>query len=78
MNSEQIKSLVNAQLQGCEVIVEGDGGHYQVNAIGEVFESLNVVKRQQLIYACLNEHIASGEIHALTIKAYTPEEWSKK
>jgi acid stress-induced BolA-like protein IbaG/YrbA len=28
-----------------------------------------------MVYAAVNEHIASGAIHALTIKAYTPAEW---
>jgi acid stress-induced BolA-like protein IbaG/YrbA len=33
------------------------------------------VKKQQLVYQCLQQHIASGAIHALTIKTYTPEQW---
>ena len=36
-----------------------------------------MVKEQKMVYALLNEHIQSGAIHALTIKAYTPEEYSK-
>lgn len=77
MNTEEIKSLVQEHLQECEVFVEGEGSNYQVVVVGEVFADLNAVKRQQLIYACLNEQIASGAIHALTIKTYTPAQWSR-
>lgn len=76
MNTDEIKSLVQGHLQECEVFVEGEGSNYQVVVVGEVFADLNAVKRQQLIYACLNEQIASGAIHALTIKTYTPAEWN--
>ncbi len=76
MNAEEIKSLVQEKLQGCEVFVAGEGSNYQVVVVGDVFVDLNAVKRQQLIYACLNEQIASGAIHALTIKTYLPAEWN--
>ncbi len=76
MNAEEIKSLVQDKLQGCEVLVAGEGSNYQVIVVGDVFADLNAVKRQQLVYACLNEQIASGAIHALTIKTYLPAEWN--
>ena len=45
--------------------------------VSEAFAGLSPVKKQQMVYAPLNEHITSGELHALTIKAYTPAEWEK-
>jgi len=36
-----------------------------------------MLKEHQLVYATVNAEIASGELHALTIKAYTPEEWAQ-
>ena len=62
------------KLENVSVKVETDGYQYQVVAVGEVFEGLNAVKRQQLIYGCLNEYIIDGTIHAVTIKTYTPSE----
>jgi acid stress-induced BolA-like protein IbaG/YrbA len=38
------------------------------------FEGLSTVKRQQLVYSHLQEAIASGAIHAVTMKTYTPEQ----
>jgi acid stress-induced BolA-like protein IbaG/YrbA len=39
---------------------------------------MSAVKRHQTVYATLQAQIASGELHALTIKAYTPKEWKSR
>lgn len=74
---EDIKKLIEQKINTTELRVEGDGSHFQVIVVSEQFEGLRAVKKQQMVYAAVNEHIASGEIHALTIKAYTPQEWEK-
>jgi len=78
MNIEIIKEkLVNAlTLQEC--IVKGENGSYQVIAVADIFVGMSRVKKQQTIYAPLTEEIASNAIHALTIKALTPDEWQKQ
>ena len=77
MDPEQVKQLIQAGLPDCEVHVSGDGSHFDATVIGEVFAGLSPVKKQQLVYATLNERITSGELHALSIKTYTPTEWEK-
>ena len=74
MNTEELKQHLESQLADCEIKVESDGSHFIVYATGEVFAGLSTLKKQQLVYACLNEQIASGEIHALTIRASAPSE----
>ena len=37
-----------------------------------------MVKEHQLVYAAVTTQIASGELHALAIKAFTPAEWDEK
>jgi acid stress-induced BolA-like protein IbaG/YrbA len=78
MQAEDVCELIRAQLKDTEVSVETDGYHYQVLAIGEVFAGLGPVKRQQLIYGCLNPHIMDGTLHAVVIKTFTPDEWRNK
>ena len=46
------------------------------SVIGDVFEGLRPVKKQQLVYAVLNEHIASGAIHAVNMRLYTRDQWN--
>ncbi len=76
MNPEDIKQRILAALPECDVEVTGDGSHFEA-VVGEVFAGLSPVKKQQLVYKAVNDLITSGALHALTIKAFTPEEWEK-
>ena len=73
MESESITQLLIAELPSCEIVVEGGDGKFLVTAVGNVFEGLNAVKRQQTIYKILNEYIASGAIHAVTMRLMTEQ-----
>ena len=77
MNPEDVQNMIKAGLPDCEVKVEGDGSHFDAVVIGDVFEGLSLVKKQQAVYATLGDKITSGEVHALSIKTYTPDEWAK-
>jgi len=74
LESKQIRELLSTQFPDCELSVEGADGKYQVTLTGEIFEGLNAVKRQQSVYKVLNEHIASGAIHAVTMRLMTDAE----
>ena len=74
MNSVEIKELLIAALPGCDFNVEGGDGKYFVTAIGEVFEGLNSVQRQQVIYRIINDYISSGAIHAISMRLQTKGE----
>nr|WP_265414093.1 BolA family protein [Photobacterium damselae] len=60
-----------------EVIVKGEGSHYEVIAVGAIFDGMSRVKKQQTIYCPLMGHIAANDIHALSIKTFTPQEWAR-
>ncbi|GHB31141.1 BolA family protein [Salinicola rhizosphaerae] len=77
MQPSDVKSLLESRIEGCEFRIQGEGCNFQVTAIGEVFGGMSPVKRQQLIYGALGDEIASGALHAITIKTYTPEQWGK-
>ena len=77
MEPEEVKRLISAGLPECEVMVSGDGSHFEAIVIGEIFADQSAVKQQQLVYATLNDKITSGELHALSIKTYTPADWEK-
>ena len=42
------------------------------------FAELTLVKRQQRVYQTLRDKLDSGELHALSMKTLTPEEWRAK
>ena len=77
MDAATVKVLLQDHLSECEFQVHGEGNHYDIVAIGAVFEGLRPVKKQQLIYAALNEQIADGTIHAVNIRTYTPAQWQE-
>lgn len=74
MEPSEIKQLLDAAFPECEISVEGGDGKYLITAIGSVFEGLNAVKRQQSVYAVINPQIASGAIHAVTMRLMTQAE----
>ena len=78
MDAAQVKALLDAHLENCEVEVAGEGSHYDITVIGEVFEGQRPVKRQQLVYGGLNAQIADGSIHAVNIRTFTPTEWAER
>ena len=75
MDAATVKVLLQTQISDCEFHVQGEGSNYEITAIGAVFEGLRPVKKQQLVYAALNEQIADGSIHAVNIRTFTPQEW---
>ncbi|QIB66593.1 BolA family protein [Kineobactrum salinum] len=78
MDASTVKALLEAQLAGCQIGVEGEGNRYDITVVGEVFAGKRPVQRQQLVYAALNEQIASGAIHAVNIRTFTPEQWQSR
>lgn len=77
MTPEQVQALLEAGIEGARATVQGGGDRFEILVVAETFEGLSKVRRQQQVYACINEQIASGNIHAVTIHTYTPAEWDK-
>lgn len=77
MDTNEIKQVLMDKLALTDAIVTGDGSHFQVIAVGDLFDGMSRVKQQQAVYAPLMEYIADNRIHALSIKAYTPAQWER-
>ena len=55
--------------------VEGDDGtHFQAVIVSASFEGKSRVQRHQLVYQTLGDRMRE-EIHALSMKTFTPQEW---
>ena len=77
MNTELLTQLLKTAFPEAEVAVSGEGSKFEVRVVDASFDGKRPVARQQAVYAPLNSYIASGEIHALSIRAMTAEEWRK-
>lgn len=77
MRMDFFSDQVEAAIPDSQATITGDGSKFEALVISPAFEGQSTIKRHKMVYAVLNEPIKTGAIHALTIKAYTPEEWSK-
>lgn len=77
MEPTEIKVILEQALKLDEIHVKSEGSHFEVIAVSDVFEGMSRVKKQQMIYGPLMEHIANNIIHALSIKALTPAQWAR-
>lgn len=75
MQVEEIKTLIESSIAESRVEVQLEGSHAHLLVVSSAFEGLNAVKKQQLVYGCLQDAIASGAIHAVHMKTYTPAQW---
>ncbi len=78
ISPREIGALIEQGIGGAAATVEGDGGKFTATVVSERFAGLSPVKKQQLVYATINAHIASGAIHAISMQTFTPDEWDKK
>lgn len=74
ISNEAVSELIKAGITDAEIEVSGDGYKYQAEIISPAFEGISKVKRHQMVYATVSDAITSGELHALTIVALTPDE----
>lgn len=77
MNSEQLSQILQNAFPSANIAVTGEAGKFDLRIVDAGFEGKRTVARQQAVYAPINEYIASGAVHAVTIRAMTPEEWRK-
>lgn len=74
MLENEIRTKVESAFDDGEVNLMIEGNRLTIRVISSLFHGLNAVKRQQRVYACINQWLASGEIHAISIEAKTPDE----
>ena len=76
MNANQIKTLIASGLSCEHLELEGDGRHWYATVVSSVFEGKRPIQRHQQVYATLGDKMKTDEVHALSMKTYTPAEWA--
>lgn len=51
----------------------GGGGHFNVIIVSDRFRDLGLIKRHRMVYDAVAD-MMNSEIHALSMKTYTPDE----
>jgi acid stress-induced BolA-like protein IbaG/YrbA len=74
MQASEVQALIKAGLPDAEVIVKGEGDHFEAVVVSRRFADCTVVQQHRLVYATLGDRMG-GEIHALALRTMTPESW---
>lgn len=74
MTPDEIAESIKSGLQCDYVEVTGDGRHFEAVIVSPLFRGKAKVRQHQLVYAALGERMRE-DIHALSMKTLTPEEW---
>ncbi len=78
MNPQQIADLIRQSMPDARVEVRSDDNtHFAALLVAEAFAGLRPLARHQLVYRALGE-LVGRDIHALSIEAYTPQEWAAR
>jgi acid stress-induced BolA-like protein IbaG/YrbA len=72
---EEVRQYISQNLDCQHLEVSGDGSHFEAVIVSPQFEGKRLIARHQLVYAALGERMKS-EIHALSMRTLTPEEFN--
>lgn len=77
VDPDNVKRYISEGLACEHVEVVGDGHHFEAVIVCEAFRGKNRVQQHQLVYKALGDRMKQ-EIHALSMKTYTPEQWASE
>jgi acid stress-induced BolA-like protein IbaG/YrbA len=70
-----IEQYIRAGLACTHLEVSGDGAHFEAVIVSPEFAGLNRVRQHQLVYRVPGRPMRE-EIHALSMKTFSPDEWA--
>lgn len=76
MNPEEIQQLIESVLSTQLVRVSGDGRHFEATVVSGDFEGKSMIQQHRMVYGAIGERMGTDALHALSLKTFTPEQWS--
>ena len=76
MTASELESLIAAGLPCEHLEVAGDGRHWEAVIVSPEFEGKRLIQRHQRVYATLGARMHTDEVHALSMRTFTPAEWA--
>jgi acid stress-induced BolA-like protein IbaG/YrbA len=74
MDTQTVLAAIRAAVPDAEISLEGEGCQFTAVVASPGFEGLSQVRRQQQVLAGLQPWLETGELHAVTLRTYTPGE----
>ena len=75
MTADELKAIIT-QLDCALCELDGDGRHWTATIVSAEFEGKRAIQRHQRVYATLGAKMHTDEVHALSMKTFTPAEWA--
>jgi len=76
MTSDELQTIISSGLDCEHIELTGDGRHWYATIVSRAFEGQRLIQRHQRVYATLGGRMQTDEVHALSMKTYTPAEWA--
>jgi acid stress-induced BolA-like protein IbaG/YrbA len=80
LSAEAISARIVGAIPDADVVVKdstGTGDHFEARVVAAAFEGLSMIEQHKRVYAPLSDWLATGELHALALKTYTPAAWAR-
>jgi stress-induced morphogen len=79
MTLTQIKERIEKNLETThvQIIDLGGGDHIRAVVVSPKFQGLPLIRQHKLVLDLFTNEINSNEVHALTVKTLTPEQFDK-
>ena len=71
----EVEALIAGAYPDAEIHIEGQGCDLSITVVSRRFAELPMIRQHQGVMAALSEPLASGRLHAVTLKTYTPGQW---
>ena len=75
-----LEAILREGFPDAQIVIEdlaGDGDRYKARIVSAAFKGLPRVRQHQLVYAALGDRMRE-EIHALSMKTFSPDEWAAR
>ena len=74
MDISVVKEMILGQIEDAQITVEGEDCSFSVTVVSDQFQGKLPVARQKSVLSIFKEQLATGDLHALSVKALTPAE----
>lgn len=75
ISHSEVEQLIGQVYPEAKIYIEGEGCDLSITVVSGQFAEQTMIKKHQGVMATLTEPLASGRLHAVTLKTFTPEEW---
>ncbi|MFW6050727.1 MAG: BolA family protein [Myxococcota bacterium] len=80
VEAQVVEERIRQNVPGVEHVevkdLTGTKDHYEATVVSPTFEGKSRIEQHQLVYQALGD-LMSGPVHALALKTYTPDGWSR-